>query len=99
MGCVLGDDQHGATFTGYFVAPSSQEHFYEDQAYSNRLLKDVGKSSKMNGTALSDYAIVGKSVYQKPQQPSYTKPVVLLVNSLCKSTGEGIAMGFKRLPR
>ena len=72
---------------------------YEQTSYSNRLLKKVGKASKMNGTNPSDFAIMDKCFGYSPQRPAYTKPVVLLVNSLCQSTGEGIAMGFNKMPR
>jgi len=93
-----GDDPNGATFNSFFMPASAPKVFYEDASYSNRLLRDVGRAHEMNGTNPSDYAIIGKSLYQAPQTVAYTKPAVLLIDDYVKSTGEGLAMSFARLP-
>eukprot|EP01052_Picozoa_sp_SAG31_P023678 SAG31_NODE_1968_length_6780_cov_1.940129_1_plen_528_part_00 len=65
----------------------------------------------MNGTSLDNYAIIpDQTLYWKPvdlaklkkkipkfEGPFTTGPVVVMVNSYCDSTCEGVAMGFLKL--
>jgi carboxyl-terminal processing protease len=100
-----GDDDQGSDFNAHFL-PKHVTQFYEDVAYSNRLMKDAGKAKLMNGTGLSNYALhlserqITKPVsYAKRKLKTYTKPVVLIINRYCASTCEGIAKGFSELAR
>ena len=76
---------------------NANKTFYEFASYSNRLLARLGGSVQGPPDA---YTIDPEAtLYQQPLAPSYTKPVVCLINEYCYSTCEGIAMGFSNLPR
>jgi len=45
------------------------------------------------------FETISSTVWTSPMSPSYAKPVVLLINRGCMSTCEGIAKGFRDLPR
>jgi carboxyl-terminal processing protease len=91
-----GDDNQGADFNSLFLPKTEGKVFYEYASYSNRFLKAAGEAKYLNGTNPSDFGILPDgTVFGEPVvSASYTKPVVLLINSDTVSTGEGIAMGF-----
>ena len=90
-----GSDQMVADFMSSFY-----EHraFYE---YQNYVVPATGKFEiwKVDDVT-GEYSSPGQGIHIKPAPPArrFTGPVVALVDNGCVSSGEGVAMGIKRLP-
>ena len=87
-----GSDQMAADLLGSFTAKPS---FYE---YQNYLVPGTGRFQIWVGEESGAFVRRGSGLMIKPAPPVYTGPVVALVDNGCVSSGEGLAMGVKRLP-
>lgn len=89
-----GSDQMVADFMASFY-PSNA--FYEYQSYivpSTRKFQ-IWVIDEVTG----EYVRPGQGIVIKPGIPHFNGPVVALVNNGCVSSGEGVALGIKRLAR
>jgi carboxyl-terminal processing protease len=89
-----GSDQMVADFMSSFY---KEKTFYE---YANFIVPVTGqfeiwKEDEKTG----EYVSPGQGTYIQPGPKLYTGPVVALVNNGCISSGEGVAMGIKNLPK
>lgn len=89
-----GLDQMSADILSSFY---SRPSFYE---YQNYLVPGTDRF-EIWGTDedTGEFANPGSGITITPGKEVFTGPVVALVNNGCVSSGEGIAMGIKRLPR
>lgn len=89
-----GSDQMVADFMASFYPRTA---FYEYQSYI------VPTTRKFQlwviDEVTGEYVRPGQGIVIKPGIPHYNGPVVALVNNGCVSSGEGVAMGIKRLPQ
>ena len=89
-----GSDQMVADFMSSFFPKRS---LYE---YQNYLVPGTGRFEiwRVDDTT-GEYRWPGRGLWIQPDGPRFTGPVVGLVNNGCISSGEGVAMGIKRLPQ
>lgn len=87
-----GSDQMAADLLGSFYAEPS---FYE---YQNYLVPGTGRFEIWVGEDSGEFDRPGSGLMIEPAPQVYRGPVVALVNNGCVSSGEGLAMGIKRLP-
>ena len=89
-----GSDQMVADFMASFYQRNA---FYE---YQNYIVPATGKFEIwVADDVTGQYARPGQGLVIAPRVPRYTGPVIALVNNGCVSSGEGVAMGIKNLPR
>jgi carboxyl-terminal processing protease len=81
-----------AFMASFYARPS----FYEYQSYIDPL---TGTFQIWVGDDAGGYTDPGQGLWIDPGEPRYAGPVVALVDNGCVSSGEGVAMGVKRLPR
>lgn len=86
-----GSDQMAADLLGSFTPKPS---FYE---YQNYLVPGTGRFQIWIGEDSGAFADKGAGLMIEPAPQVYTGPVVALVNNGTVSSGEGLAMGIKRL--
>jgi len=77
--------------------------FYKDKTlyeYQNFVVAATGKFEIwVSDDATGVYDKPGQGLYIEPGSKLYTGPIVALVNNGCISSGEGVAMGIKNLPK
>jgi len=89
-----GSDQMVADFMSSFYKDKA---FYE---YANFIVPATGQFEIWTQDDKTGAFIKpGQGTYIQPGSKVYTGPVVALVNNGCISSGEGVAMGIKNLPR
>lgn len=89
-----GSDQMVADMLGSF---SRKPSFYE---YQNYVVPETGGFQIWVGDDVTgEYGRPGRGISVRPAPEVYAGPVVALVNNGCISSGEGVAMGIRRLPQ
>lgn len=87
-----GADQMAADLLGSFYATPA---FYE---YQNYRVAGTERFQIWIGEESGEFVRAGAGLTITPAPQVYAGPVVALVNNGCVSSGEGVAMGIKRLP-
>lgn len=85
-----GYDALAATFLGFFY---SETTIYEYQSLYNTLTGKFEIVLNENDSFIRDMPL-----NIEPETPLYSGPIVVIVNPLCISSSEGVAMGLKNLP-
>lgn len=85
-----GYDALAAIFLGFFY---SETTIYEYQSIYNALSGEFEIVLDEDGTFVRDIPL-----NIEPEIPFYSGPIVAIVNPLCISSSEGVAMGLKNLP-
>lgn len=88
-----GSDQMAARFLGSFY---ENETLYEYQMWYNAL---TGMFELRLRDETSQQFVPNQALYIVPEVKTFNGPVVALVDNACVSSGEGIALGIKNLPK